>query len=109
MKTSLYLSKKQNGQTEFKMKTDVQVVVVDLDKSKDYPLNFFCVLPRTLISSGKHSTAFVKIFGNSSVEVGRKLVQKALRREKDDEYRKELAKPLKALQPALIKKVLKAN
>jgi len=98
MRPSLYMLKKQNGRTEFTSETDVQVVVIDLDRSKDYPLNFICILPQTIISLGKHSNLFGKIFGSSSLVVAKKLLQRALKREKDAEIRKELTKRLKILK-----------
>ena len=88
------------------MKTDVQVVVVDLDRSKNYPLNFVCIFPQTIISPGKHSNLFGKIFGTRSLEVARILLQKALRREKDAEIRKELTKRLKLLKSTLTDNVI---
>jgi len=106
MRPSLYLLKKQNGRTEVTMKTEVQVVVVDLDKSKDYPLNFVCVLPQKPVLLGKHSDIFSKIFGASSLEVAGELLQRALRREKDAEIKKELKKRLKVLKPTLTGKVI---
>ena len=102
MRPSLYLLKKQNGRTEVTLKTEVQVVVVDLDRSKDYPLNFVCVLPQTVILPGKHANIFGKIFGSSSLEVAITLLKRALKREKDDEIREELAKRLKILKPLSI-------
>ena len=98
MRPSLYMLKKQNGRTEFTSETDVQVVVIDLDRSKDYPLNFICILPQTIISLGKHSNLFGKIFGSSSLVVAKTLLQRALKREKDAEIRKELKKRLKILK-----------
>lgn len=109
MRANLYTLKKQNGRTEFTTKTDVHVVVVDLDRSKDYPLNFVCVLPKTIISLGKHSNLFGKTFGTHSLEVARKLLQGALRREKDDEIRSELKKRLKLLKSTLPEKVITAD
>jgi hypothetical protein len=104
MRASLYLLKKQNGRTEFTMKTDVQVVV-DLDRSKEYPLNFICVLPQIIMSPGKNSNLFGKTFGNSSLDVARKLIYRALKKEKDSEIRKELKKRLNLLKSSLTEKV----
>jgi len=98
MRPSLYLLKKRNGRTEYSMKTEVQVVVVDLDKSKQYPLNFVCILPQTTTSLGKPSNIFSKVFGTSSLEVATKLLHNALKREKDGDVRKELTKRLRALK-----------
>ena len=80
------------------MKTEVQVVVVDLDKSGNYPLNFVCILPQTTTSLGKPSNAFSRVFGTSSLEVARKLLCRALKKEDDDDIRKELAKRLRAIK-----------
>jgi hypothetical protein len=93
--------KKQIGRTEFTMETDVQVVVVDLDRSEKYPLNFVCVFPQIIISREKRINIFGKIFGTGSLEVARKLLQGALKREKDAEIREELKKRLKVLKPIL--------
>jgi hypothetical protein len=98
MKPSLYLLKKENGRSEYSTKTEVQVVVVDLDKSKKYPLNFVCILPQTAISQGKPSNIFSKVFGPSCLEVAKKLLHRALKSEQDDDIRKELQTRLKALK-----------
>ena len=44
MNLKLYAVKKGNQ----KLDRNVQLVVVDLDKGKRYPLNFVCILPRYL-------------------------------------------------------------
>jgi|WetSurMetagenome_2_1015567.scaffolds.fasta_scaffold803882_1 hypothetical protein len=106
MKASLYLLKKQNGRTEFTVKTDIQVVVIDLDRSKNYPLNFVCVLPQMIMPSVKQSNQFSKIFGTRSLDVARKLLHGALKKEKDDEIRKELTKRLKVLKSTLTDKII---
>lgn len=98
MRPSLYLLKKQSGRTEYSMKTEVQVVVVDLDKSKNYPLNFVCIFPQKAMSLGKPSNIFSKVFGTSSLDVAIKLLHKALKNETDNEIRKELTKRLTALK-----------
>ena len=72
------------------MKTEVQVVVVDLDKSKKYPQNFVCILPQTAISRGKTSNIFNKVFGQNSLDVAKKLLHRALKSEQDNDIRKEL-------------------
>lgn len=98
MRPSLYLLKRQNGRSEYSVKTDVQVVVVDRDKTGGYPLNFVCILPQTAISRGKTSNVFSKVFGQNSLEVAKKLLHRALKREHDDDIRKELTKRLRALK-----------
>jgi ABC-type oligopeptide transport system substrate-binding subunit len=98
MKPSLYLFKKENGRSEYSMKTEVQIVVVDLDKSKKYPQNFVCILPQTAISPGRTPNIFSKVFGQDSLEVAKKLLHKALKSEQDDDIRKELQTRLKTLK-----------
>jgi hypothetical protein len=98
MRPSLYLFKRESGRSEYSMKTEVQVVVVDLDKSNKYPQNFVCILPQTAISRGKTSNIFSKVFGQNSFEVAKKLLHRALKREQDDDIRKELQTRLKKLK-----------
>jgi hypothetical protein len=86
------------------MKTEVQVVVVDLDRSKKYPQNFVCILPKTVISQGKPSNIFKKVFGQNSPEVAKKLLQRALIREQDDDIKKEIQTRLKYLKTYPIQK-----
>jgi predicted negative regulator of RcsB-dependent stress response len=98
MRPSLYLFKREIGRSEYSMKTEVQVVVVDLDKSKKYPQNFVCILPQTAISLGKTSNVFSKVFGQNSLEVAKKLLHSALKREQDDDIRRVLQTRLKTLK-----------
>ena len=98
MRPSLYLLKKQNGRTEITMKTEVQIVVIDLDRSKEYPRNFICVFPQTILNSGKYSNIYGKIFGESSLKIAKKLLQVALKKEKNVEIRAELTKRLEGLK-----------
>ena len=98
MKPSLHLLKNQHGRSECLMKTEVKVVVVDLDKSKHYPLNFVCILPQTATLLGKPSNIFGKVFGSSSLDVATKLLHRALKKEKDDDIRKELSKRLRSIK-----------
>ena len=109
MRPSLYLLKKHSGRSEYSRKTEVQVVVVDLDKSKQYPLNFVCILPQTTGSLGKPSNIFGRVFGTSSLEVASKLLYRALRKEKDEDIRKELTKRLRALKTSTNYQIMIAN
>ena len=109
MRPSLYLLKKHSGRSEYSRKTEVQVVVVDLDKSKQYPLNFICILPQATASLGKPSHIFGKVFGASSLEVAHKLLHRALKKEKDEAIRKELTKRLRALKTYSDNQIMIAN
>ena len=66
----------------------IQLVVVDLDKSKHYPLNFVCVLPKYLRILEKRTSSFAKIFGGKSVHVAKNLLVEA----KDEEENPEIIK-----------------
>lgn len=63
----------------------IQLVVVDLDKSKRYPLNFVCVLPRYFRILEKRSSKFAKLFGEKSLSTAKKLLIDARRDEDDPE------------------------
>jgi hypothetical protein len=63
----------------------VQLVVVDLDQSKRYPLNFVCVLPRYFRILEKRSSKFAKMFGEKSFSMAKKLLIDAAHREEDPE------------------------
>jgi len=109
MKPGLYLFKKENGRSEYSMKTEVQVVVVDLDKSKKYPQNFVCILPQTAISRGKTSNIFNKVFEPNSLEVAKKLLHRALKSEQDDDIRRELQTRLRTLKTYPVRKNIIAD
>ncbi len=65
----------------------VQLVVVDLDKGKRYPLNFVCVLPRYFRILEKRSSKFAKIFGTRSLVMARTLLIDAETQEEDPEIK----------------------
>jgi hypothetical protein len=96
MKPSLYLFKRDVGGTIENPKTEVHFVIVDSDKSKDYPLNFVCVLPQVRGLVNGHST-FRRMFGEDSVPLAKKLLSKALTKERDLEISIEVGKRLKML------------
>ena len=50
---------------------NIQLVVVDLDKSKRYPLNFVCILPRYFRILEKRSSKFAKLFREKSHAVAK--------------------------------------
>jgi hypothetical protein len=73
----------------------VQLVVVDLDKSKRYPLNFVCVLPRYFRILEKRSSKFAKLFGEKSFCTAKKLLVDAFHSEDDPEIRTVINKRIK--------------
>ncbi len=73
----------------------VQLVVVDLDKSKRYPLNFVCVLPQYFRILEKRSSKFAKLFGEKSPSVAKKLLVEASDSEYDPEIHEVINKRIK--------------
>ena len=75
----------------------IQLVVVDLDKSNRYPLNFVCVLPRYFRILEKRSSKFAKLFGEKSLCMAKKLLVEAFRKEDDPEIRAAINKRIKGI------------
>jgi hypothetical protein len=73
----------------------IQLVVVDLDKSKRYPLNFVCVLPRYFRILEKRSSKFAKLFGEKSLCMAKKLLVDAWHSEDDLEIKTVINKRIK--------------
>jgi hypothetical protein len=73
----------------------IQLVVVDLDKSKRYPLNFVCVLPRYFRILEKRSSKFAKLFGEKSLCMAKKLLVDAWHSEDDLEIKAVINKRIK--------------
>ncbi|MGE5554659.1 MAG: hypothetical protein ACM3UY_00125 [Methanocella sp.] len=73
----------------------IQLVVVDLDKSKRYPLNFVCVLPRYFRILERRSSKFAKIFGPKTLPTARNLLEEAAHAEEDPEIKTVIKKRIK--------------
>ncbi len=73
----------------------VQLVVVDLDRGKRYPLNFVCVLPRYFRILEKRSSKFAKLFGTKSLPTARQLLVDASHQEEDPEIKTVLKKRIR--------------
>jgi hypothetical protein len=73
----------------------IQLVVVDLDRSKRYPLNFVCVLPRYFRILEKRSSKFAKLFGEKSLPTAKKLLEEASQQEDDPEIQTVIHKRIK--------------
>ena len=72
--------------------------VVDLDKGKNYPLNFICMLPKNIIMNSKSQSVFIQIFGAKSLEQAMELLTGALETENDTEVKAEISRRLKLLE-----------
>ncbi len=90
MNLKLYAVKNSNQKTE-----RVQLVVVDLDRSHRYPLNFVCVLPRYFRILEKRSSKFAKLFGDRSLPTAKKLLEEAKHREGDPEIQTVISRRIK--------------
>jgi hypothetical protein len=73
--------------------------IVDLDKSKNYPSNFVCMLPTQISVNGKSHSVFLQVFGDKSLEQAEALLTGALEREDDSEVKAEIQRRLKLLEP----------
>ena len=93
MNLKLYAIKREHQ----KLDSCVQLVVVDLDKSKHYPLNFVCILPQYLRLLETRSSNFAKIFGRKSVPVAKNLLDEAKHREADPDIQRVINKRMKAI------------
>jgi hypothetical protein len=91
VKLQLYAIKKVDQQLD----SDVQLVVVDLDKSDQYPKNFVCVLPRYFRLLEKRSSQFAKTFGPKSLALAKRLLVEANKKEDDPQIKKVINKRLK--------------
>jgi hypothetical protein len=92
MNLKLYAIK--NGNLPFKR---IQLVVVDLDKSKHYPLNFVCVLPQYFRILEKRSSKFAKMFGDKSFCIAKKLLVDARHNEEDPEIQTVIERRIKEI------------
>jgi hypothetical protein len=77
----------------------IRFAVVDLDKSKNYPANYVCMLPLQPRANGKVHNVFSELFGDESLELAKRLLNKALKTETDPEIKIEIEKRLKLLEP----------
>jgi formylmethanofuran dehydrogenase subunit E len=98
MKLSLYIAKNYNTKDYLKP-SHIRFAVIDLDRSKHYPTNYLCILPRKLNSNSKNPNKFQIIFKEQSQEITKKLLTKALKTEEDQHIKKEIRERLKILNP----------
>ena len=77
----------------------IRFVVVDLDRSEDYPANFVCILPKNIRLNSMYHTQFERNFGDNSLEFARKLLTRSLRVERDKEVKEEIRERLDLLKP----------
>lgn len=76
----------------------IYFAVVDLNKSRRYPENFVCILPK-LKPNTKAKSAFQSAFGDQSLPMAKSLLTKALRNEDEPEIKAEIKQRLNDLNP----------
>jgi hypothetical protein len=97
---NLRLRVSKNGDArDYSQGRHIRFAVIDLDKSKNYPANYVCMLPLQPRANGKANNVFSKLFGNDSLERAKRLLSKALKTENDSEIKAEIEKRLKLLEP----------
>ena len=98
MRVSLQIHKHDDAD-DYSAGKRFRFVVVDLNKGKDYPVNFVCLLPMQPNSLGKGFSVFFGIFGDKSLIMAKKLLLEALETETDSEVKREIERRLKLLEP----------
>ena len=76
-------------------------VVVEKNKSKNYPANFVCMLPVKIIgANGRINGLFGTIFGKDSLKFAIDLLNDALRNENDLAIKTEIERRIKLINPS---------
>jgi len=98
MNLRLHISKNDDTR-DYSQGRYIRFAVIDLDKSKNYPANYVCMLPLQPRANGKGHNVFSELFGNDSLELAKRLLTEALKTETDPEIKAEIEKRLKLLEP----------
>ena len=96
MKLKLRITKKE---TKDYTKPQYRIAIIDLDKSKRYPQNFVCMLPKSIKLKAKPSNIFEGLFGKDSIEVAKKLLEKTLKTRPNPETTKAIRERLNRIDP----------
>lgn len=105
MNLGLRISKNYNSKS-YLNNNFINFAVVDLDKSKNYPANFVCLLSRIINTKKSQQSKFSSLFGDESKLIAKQLLTHALKSEADLENRKAIRDRLKLLDP---KPIIHAN
>jgi hypothetical protein len=98
LRFTLRISRCENG-VDYSGGKRFRLAVVDLDRAKDYPLNFVCMLPLRIDPCKREVSAFVRFFGDKSLELAKELLVDALKAEDDSDVKVEIERRLKLLDP----------
>ena len=83
----------------FSLTRRFRFAVIDLDKSRDYPANFVCILPSVMSVEKKSNNIYQKIFGNEGLEQAKVLLTAAMKTESESGIKAEIERRLKLLEP----------
>jgi len=98
MNPQLYIMRVR-GAKDYSTRQSIRFAVVDSDTPKMYPANFICMLPQHVTTASEDSSVFAKTFGNSRVDLAKKLLNSALETEEDVEVKAEIKERLRMLEP----------
>lgn len=98
MNLSLSIFKREDL-NNYSGKKDIRFAVVDLDRSRKYPINFVCILPKHVKANGRRHSNFERKFGDKSLDLAKKLLKRSLKSEKDWEVKDEIRERLDLLKP----------
>ncbi len=98
MRYSLFISRHYDV-ADYLSDRHLRFAVVDLEKSKDYPANFVCLLPVRLHANNSGDSVFEKLFGADRFEVAEKLLKDALNSETDADVKSAIEKRIGLLSP----------
>lgn len=98
MKLRLHISKNEDLK-DYSKGQYFRFAVIDLDKSKQYPANFVCMLPKKPTINDAPHNIFSKIYGKESITVAKKLLKKALSIESDLEIKNAITERINMLEP----------
>jgi hypothetical protein len=98
LRVRLHILKRDNA-AEYPSGKRFGFAVIDLDKAEEYPANFVCMLPLRLGSRKNDPSIFLRVFGDESLSLARKLLGDALEEEDDPNVRAEIERRLLLLDP----------
>jgi hypothetical protein len=101
LRVRLRISRNDNV-ADYSLGKRFRFAVVNLDKAKDYPMNFVCMLPIRVSSDGHKTSVFERRFGCGSLDLAKKLLGYALRTEDDPDIRVEIERRLRLLEPGSV-------
>jgi hypothetical protein len=93
---SIFKKEKLN---DYSGKNNIRFAVIDLDRSRKYPVNFVCILPKTIKANGRNYTRFERKFGDESLDLAKKLLKRSLKAENDWQVKEEIRERLELLKP----------